>query len=83
MFKRIDRSQTLLNLLAKISDLFAKQRGLPVIIGVFFVVISMIVQSIAVFTDSTLIEFLGVITHNLGVLIALIGMLMVTPLGGR
>ena len=83
MFKRIDRSQFLLRILSRISDLFSQKRGLPIIIGIVFVAISLIVQSLAVFADNNIIEFLGVLTHNVGVLIALVGIILVTPLGGR
>lgn len=81
MFKRIDRSETLLKLLARVSDLFAKQRGLPIVIGIALVIISFVIQIIDVFAGSQLLELLGVITHNLGVLIALIGVVMMIPLG--
>lgn len=83
MFRMIDRSQFLLRVMARMSDLFSHKRGLPIVIGIFFVGFSLIVQSLAVFTDNNLIALLGVITHNLGVLIALIGLILVTPLGGR
>ena len=81
MFKRIDRSETLLKLLARVSDLFAKQRGLPIVIGIALVIVSFVIQTIDVFAGSQLLELLGVITHNLGVLIALIGVVMMIPLG--
>ena len=83
MFRRIDRSQFFLRMMARMSDLFSHKRGLPIVIGIVFVAFSLVVQSFAVFTDNNFIEFLGVITHNLGVLIALIGIVLVTPLGGR
>ncbi|MEQ8677987.1 MAG: hypothetical protein RLP44_03165 [Aggregatilineales bacterium] len=83
MFKRIDRSQILLRALGRMSDLFSQKRGLPIIVGIIFVAISLVIQSLAVFSDNNVIEFLGVLTHNVGVLIALVGIILVTPLGGR
>jgi len=83
MFRRIDRSQTLLRLLGRMSDLFAKQRGLPIIIGIMLIILSMVVQSINVFVDANLLELVGTISLHLGILIALIGIALVEPLGGR
>lgn len=81
MFKRIDRSERLSKLIARISNLFAQQRGLPVVIGIGLVAFSFVIQLADVYSGSRLLELVGVITHNLGVLIALIGLLLVTPLG--
>lgn len=81
MLKRIDESEFLSSVLQKFSNGLARQRGLPVVIGIIFVIISFVLQSINVFADSNLLELLGVATHHLGVLIALIGLLLATPLG--
>jgi len=83
MFRRIDRSQTLLRLIGRMSDLFARQRGLPIVIGIILIVVSMIVQSINVFVDTNVLELVGTISLHLGILIALIGIALVEPLGGR
>lgn len=81
MLKRLDESQLLSNIIQKLSNSLARQRGLPVIVGIVLVVISLVIQSVDVFAESNLLELLGVITHNGGVLIALIGLLLATPLG--
>ena len=81
MLKHIDRSQRLNKLIQKLSEGTAKQRGLPVVIGIILIVISMALQSIDVFTDSNIIELLGVLAHHLGVLIALVGLTIAVPLG--
>lgn len=81
MLKRLDRSPLLLRLLAWLSNWLAKQRGLPAVIGVIFVIISFIVQMINVSANNLMLEYVGVLTLHLGVLIALIGMLLSNPLG--
>jgi hypothetical protein len=81
MFKRIDQSPTLARLIERLSALLARQRGLPVVIGIALVIVSFIIQLIEVYTESRLLEVIGVITLNVGVLAALIGLLMAEPLG--
>lgn len=81
MLKRIDESQFLSNILQKFSNGLARQRGLPIVVGIALIIVSFVLQSIDVFTDSNLLELLGVVTHHLGVLIALIGLLLSAPLG--
>jgi len=81
MFKRIDQSPTLARLIERLSTLLAKQRGLPVVIGILLVIVSFIIQLIEVYTESRLLELIGIITLNVGLLTALIGLLMAEPLG--
>lgn len=81
MLKRIDRSAFLSRLLVGLSNLLAKQRGLPVVLGITLILISFALQVLDVYTENKLIELVGVITHNLGVLIALLGLLLANPLG--
>lgn len=81
MFKRIDQSPTLARLIERLSSLLARQRGLPVVIGIALVIVSFIIQLIEVYAESRVLELIGVITLNVGILAALIGLLMAEPLG--
>jgi hypothetical protein len=81
MLKRIDRSPWLSKLLEKTSNLLAKQRGLPVVIGIALVIIGFVLQAANVYLESKGIQLVGVVMHNGGVLIALIGLLLANPLG--
>ncbi|MCU0481165.1 MAG: hypothetical protein MUE54_08130 [Anaerolineae bacterium] len=81
MLKRLDRSPLLLRLLTFLSNFLAKQRGLPAVIGVVLIIISLIVQTINVSAASVLLEYIGILTHHVGILIALIGILLSNPLG--
>lgn len=81
MFKRIDRSVWLSRFIDRLSDVVAKQRGLPILVGVALVIVSLIVQTVNVFANAPALELLGVLALHIGVLTALIGLLMVTPLG--
>jgi hypothetical protein len=81
MFKRVDRSPALAKFIAFISDFLAKRRGLPVILGIMFVVVSLVIQLIDEYTQSRLLHLLGIILQSLGIVIALIGLLLSEPLG--
>lgn len=82
MFKRIDRSAFLSKVLDSTSDIVAKRRGLPIIIGIVLIIVSLILQTINVFAPSTVLELLGVLALHIGVLTALISSLLVVPLDG-
>ncbi|MFW5708648.1 MAG: hypothetical protein ACOCX5_00365 [Chloroflexota bacterium] len=77
----IDESRFLSRLLQSVSNGLARRRGLPMVIGTLLVIVSIFVQSIDVFAENNVLELLGVLTLNGGVLIALIGLLLATPLG--
>lgn len=81
MFKFIDRSPTLARLLENLSATLARQRGLPVVIGVLLVAISFIIQLVNLASPSHALDVAWTITHHLGLLFALIGLLLVEPLG--
>lgn len=81
MFKFIDRSPTLARLLENLSATLARQRGLPIVIGVLLVAISFVVQLVNVYNPSQTLDLIWTITHHLGLLLALIGLLVVEPLG--
>lgn len=81
MLRWIDRSKWLGRIVQRLSNFFAKRRGLPIIIGIIFVTIAFMLQLLDVYMSNKTIEVLGVILHHMGVLIALIGLLLVNPLG--
>ncbi len=79
--KRIDESKLLIQLVTRLSALLARQRGLPVVIGIVLVIVSFLLQVVDVFAPSQVLNLLGVIAQHTGILIALIGLVVVTPLG--
>jgi hypothetical protein len=81
MLKKIDKSKFLNNLLQTVSNTVAAQRGLPVVIGIGLIILSLIIQSINVFTETNFLELVGVLVHHLGLLTALIGLVMSNALG--
>ncbi len=81
MFKRIDQSPALARFLEFISSTVAKQRGLPVLIGILFIIISFALQSVEILSPSPLLEWIGVAFLHVGLIIALIGLLVSEALG--
>jgi hypothetical protein len=79
--KQIDRSPTLIKLLETISSLLAKQRGLPIVVGIVLIVIGAILEFINVAFQSAAIEMVEIILRNFGLVTALIGILLLEPLG--
>lgn len=81
MLKRIDRSSKIANLLEGLSATLAKRRGLPIVIGLLLIVLSLIVSLIGFAVQSPVLEIIWSLTHHLGIIIALVGILLVEPLG--
>lgn len=81
MFKRINESEALAKFIANLSEFMSKRRGLPVVIGIGIIIVSFVLQIFDVYSDSQLLELISVITLNVGILTALIGLLLSEPLG--
>lgn len=81
MFKRIDESTFLSKLIENLSGVLARQRGLPIVIGIVLIIVAFIAQIIEVYVPSQTLEVIGVILHHVGLLTALIGLLLAEPLG--
>jgi uncharacterized membrane protein HdeD (DUF308 family) len=81
MLKRIDESARLSKIIDALSNRLARQRGLPLIIGIVLVFVALIVQSVNAYANSDFLELIGVVLQNAGIITALIGIAMVNPLG--
>jgi hypothetical protein len=81
MFKWIDESTRISRLIENLSSLLARQRGLPVVIGIVLLILAFIAQAVEIYVPSQALELVGVILHYTGILIALIGSLLAEPLG--
>lgn len=80
MLKRLDQSQFLISFLRRLSTLLARQRGLPVIVGIVLLVVSLLLDLILIGSSSPLLAAAQTICHHLGLLIALVGILLSYPL---
>lgn len=81
MFKRIDESQFLIKNLERLSTALAKQRGLPIIVGLALFVIGALLGFINLGVDSGVLAFFVLLFKDLGVIVAIIGLMLAQPLG--
>lgn len=81
MFKRIDRSKTLIRLLENLSTFLARQRGFPIILGIILIFGGTLLELLNVFTQAPLIEVAHIVFHNFGIITALVGILLLIPIG--
>ena len=81
MLKRIDESERLSKFIDAISNRLARQRGLPILIGIVLVFIALLVQSVNAYADSDFLDLIGAVLQNAGIITALIGIAMMNPLG--
>jgi hypothetical protein len=79
--KRIDRSQTLIKVLERVSTWLAKQRGLPIVIGIIFITGGGVLEFLNVAFESPAVSMVEIIFRTFGIITALIGILMLEPLG--
>jgi hypothetical protein len=82
MFRQIDRSRRFSSFLERLSAWLARRRGLPIVLGILFILISFILQIINGASPSPALDTAATLTLYLGLLTALIGVALVQPLGG-
>jgi hypothetical protein len=81
MFKRIDESQFLIKALERLSNILAKQRGLPIIVGIACLIASGVMEYVNLALNSSFLEVFQIFFHHFGIVTALIGILIIEPLG--
>ncbi len=81
MFRRIDRSALLARWIERLSTFLARRRGLPVVVGILLVIVSFGLQVLDIYAASQGLRLLAVVLQNIGILLALIGLLLAEPLG--
>lgn len=81
MLRRIDSSKFLSRLFDQLSSLLARQRGLPVVLGIGLIVIALLFQVANFFWPAPLFELTAILLNGVGVIAALVGLLLATPLG--
>ncbi len=78
---RLNRSRRLGRLISFFSNHLANNRGLPIIVGALCVLVSLVVQIVGVLASLVGVTIAGIIILHLGLLSALIGILLLEPLG--
>lgn len=78
---KIDRSPRIARLLERTSSRLAKRRGLLPMLGLVLILISFLVNLLDLAQPSPVLGLLWSITHHVGLLLALVGILLIEPLG--
>lgn len=74
-------SPPLVRLITQLSAWLAKQRGLPLVVGIIFIAGGGVLEFINIWADNQMVEVVEVIFRNFGILTALIGIALLEPLG--
>jgi hypothetical protein len=82
MFKFIDQSQFLIRMLQKLSAVLSRQRGLLIVIGLVLVIAGFVVELVNLSLGNPALNVAQIVFRNLGIIVALVGLLLVEPLGG-
>lgn len=77
----LDGSRPLYRFIAFISEALAARRGLLPLIGIGLTIVGFILLIANVFATHWVVELAGVLFQGLGIIIALIGLLLIEPLG--
>jgi len=81
LYRSLDQSQRIKELIKWLSSWLAAQRGLPVMAAIGLTVISFIVNILWVVSGSALVGLCGFAFLHLAILIGLVGVLLADPLG--
>jgi hypothetical protein len=81
MFRQIDRSHRLSRTFQNITAGLASRRGLLPVLGVLLIIISFVVHLLGLALPHPAFELIWSITHHVGLIMALIGILLIEPLG--
>lgn len=81
MFQRLDRSRRISSMIERLSGWLARRRGLPIVAGIGLVLVSFVCALINGASPSPVLHTAATFTLYAGLLLALIGILLVEPLG--
>ncbi|MFN8377263.1 MAG: hypothetical protein U0452_01205 [Anaerolineae bacterium] len=82
MFQRLDRSRRISGFIERLSGWMARRRGLPIVAGIGFIFVSFLCELINGASPSPGLQTVATLTLYVGLLMALIGIVLVEPLGG-
>mgnify|MGYP005836709021 CR=1 FL=1 len=81
MFRKIDQSPFLIAILQKLSTALARNRGLPILVGILLITLSLVLSVINISAGNPSIGLIQTLAHHIGIIVALIGILLAQPLG--
>ena len=82
LYRQIDQSKRLADILQNLSSGLAQRRGLPLIVAISLVILSLVVHLILAFDPSSVIlSIVAFVLLHLAILVGLIGVLFAEPVG--
>lgn len=79
--KKIEQSSFLIRAITTLSAWLSKQRGLPIVIGIIFIAGGGILEFVNIFYNNPLVSMIEVVFHHFGLITALVGIVLLEPLG--
>lgn len=79
--RKIDESSFLIRLLTNISNTLTRQRGLPIVVGILLIAGGGILEFVNVAFESSIIAMVEIALRNFGIITALVGIILLEPLG--
>lgn len=79
--KQVDQSSRLIRVLGNLSAWLAKQRGLPIVIGIIFIAGGGVLEFVNIFYDNPFVSMIQVVFNHFGLITALVGIALLEPLG--
>jgi len=79
--KQIDQSSFLINAITGLSQWLAKQRGLPIVVGIIFIAGGGVLEFLNIFFANPYVSMVEVIFRTFGLITALVGIALLEPLG--
>lgn len=79
--KKIDQNSYLIRKIGDLSAWLSKQRGLPIVIGIIFIAGGGVLEFVNIFYNNSFVSMIEVAFHHFGLITALVGIVLLEPLG--
>lgn len=79
--KQIDKSPFLIKVITQLSSFLSRQRGLPIVFGLGLLIVGALLEFINILVGNPILAMVEVALRSFGLITALIGILLLEPLG--
>lgn len=79
--KQIDKSSFLIKVITQLSSFLSRQRGLPIVFGLGLLIVGALLEFINILVGNPILAMVEVALRSFGLITALIGILLLEPLG--
>jgi len=81
LIRTLDESKQIRSIIIRLSETLSSQRGIPLLLAVGLILLSWVIQLIAMLTDNKWIGLCGFSLLHFALLTAFVGILLMEPLG--